>query len=1092
MGEIRRNNGVVLSLQEGQIALMARRLVGRMVEDYVDLSRSSLVKSQEMNTSVGDSKSTAESSSTSSASTSEKANLPVSLSSSMTKRPSSVRQYYIPNERGSSPQSLDVQNQAVAHHSSNLQYDNGNEHNHQLQQSMSTQTSAGVRNGKRGSGSHSQPKKPRRLSLKSPGPPTNASLPTLQRRMLSKSQIVATQDVNRFQIAGLHDDIPRPYLCRDDRERATNKAYTPHSNSKSSTFQTGSLHVDLVDDELQFLSTMLESIYRKDSKRVRREGCRSNIHRIMKGRARDIPRLTELLLTKRSLESGTGNALQRRSEVSLLAVLQDAADGALSAIPSIMRLIPKPETDNTLSGSSIDHSLLSRTIYGDRLRGTGRHRIRSQLARSLEDTLARRAEWSDCSGDIVSMTWTPDGDFICGAITHSDTHNQQYNKAGNLVHGSAADPNVYSVSDHRIPRPIVETGENSIAAMRETQGPWLYSSVTCTAYKDGYFFTGSFDGMVKIWQLDEGKLVSRGNWEHDGHVNFVVTFPHHDMIATAADVGKDAVRVYDTGVAGKLDNAVYCTYSGEKADELALARQQNQADWAYHVATLAWGKSSSVENLLLVGYSPRSYDCHEASIPEERAKTGELCLWNVKTGTKVSIAAARTQNVFEVIWHPFQPVFVAATSPTGMFEEGVRTQLRLFAQTKEGSFTVLKTIDCTALDINEITIKPISKLDSYVTASCTDGCTYVWDTAYHEEPIHVLEHGDSIDVLEEGYERDEVDEGVRFAAWGPTAERFYTGSSDGVLKAWDVRAPEGEAHVRDVMKLSGGVYAGAFSDDFERLLIGDATGKIHLLSIEDEENATDHGFGEYEAGVAQPLIQHQFLHRLQDRTTKIRRPIVPHSSVASTTGVTTDHDIPISGVAIARDFLDQNQLVLTQDPYIGVVQGPDYAATGLFRADLHKNSDPTRKWRRAVREQQAFRLKGQPIDELRLSTVPMIYTSSGELHESNREAEETILDIASGVASAERQRLQLEEGIDFDFWSDTIYEFDGFEIDSGSESCEEASNDLHDMESFEQELVQELLQSGTNGYTPTKGALDRRKIRKEPLDLDVAMQDHLR
>jgi hypothetical protein len=30
----------------------------------------------------------------------------------------------------------------------------------------------------------------------------------------------------------------------------------------------------------------------------------------------------------------------------------------------------------------------------------------------------------------------------------------------------------------------------------------------------------------------------------------------------------------------------------------------------------------------------------------------------------------------------------------------------------------------------------------YVTASCTDGCTYVWDSAEEDDlPIHVLRHG---------------------------------------------------------------------------------------------------------------------------------------------------------------------------------------------------------------------------------------------------------------------------------------------------------------------------------------------------------------
>jgi len=32
-------------------------------------------------------------------------------------------------------------------------------------------------------------------------------------------------------------------------------------------------------------------------------------------------------------------------------------------------------------------------------------------------------------------------------------------------------------------------------------------------------------------------------------------------------------------------------------------------------------------------------------------------------------------------------------------------------------------------------------LQSYVTASCTDGYTYVYDTAQGDLPVHILAHG---------------------------------------------------------------------------------------------------------------------------------------------------------------------------------------------------------------------------------------------------------------------------------------------------------------------------------------------------------------
>jgi hypothetical protein len=109
--------------------------------------------------------------------------------------------------------------------------------------------------------------------------------------------------------------------------------------------------------------------------------------------------------------------------------------------------------------------------------------------------------------------------------------------------------------------------------------------------------------------------------------------------------------------------------------------------------------------MLLVGYSPRSLTSHEIDIPEDKRNTGELCLWNVDDGSRVSISSARTQNVFEVLWHPTQPIFLAATSPCGAFEPSeTKTQIRLFAQNELGTFMHIKALDCPAFDINELTI----------------------------------------------------------------------------------------------------------------------------------------------------------------------------------------------------------------------------------------------------------------------------------------------------------------------------------------------------------------------------------------------------
>jgi WD40 repeat protein len=288
----------------------------------------------------------------------------------------------------------------------------------------------------------------------------------------------------------------------------------------------------------------------------------------------------------------------------------------------------------------------------------------------------------------------------------------QYNKPGNFAVGSSSLDTLRAVADHRIPRPIVASSENADNAqdsMRQTQDPWLYTSVVSSSYCEvnGYTFTASFDHTVRVWKVAENgsSIDLRGTWPHDGKVNFVVSSSHHERLATASDVSNNAIRVYNLEEED-ISNSRPDFYSGEKAIEQSqeLFRRDK---WAYHPATIQWGKAPGVADFLLVGYSPRSETGHDVDIPEDKKNTGELCLWNVEAGTRIPISSARTQNVFEVMWHPTQPCFLAATSPCGTFEPETKTQIRLFAQNEFGSWLHIKALDCPASDINELTIMSV-------------------------------------------------------------------------------------------------------------------------------------------------------------------------------------------------------------------------------------------------------------------------------------------------------------------------------------------------------------------------------------------------
>ena len=89
--------------------------------------------------------------------------------------------------------------------------------------------------------------------------------------------------------------------------------------------------------------------------------------------------------------------------------------------------------------------------------------------------------------------------------------------------------------------------------------------------------------------------------------------------------------------------------------------------------------------------------------------------------------------------------------------------------------------------------------------------------------------------------REMVDTGVRFAQWGSTTDRFYTGSSDGVVKVWNIKRSQEDVWVQDLIQLESGVMCGAFSADHSKLLLGDTAGQLKILATQLNGQEVDEG-----------------------------------------------------------------------------------------------------------------------------------------------------------------------------------------------------------------------------------------------------------
>lgn len=693
----------------------------------------------------------------------------------------------------------------------------------------------------------------------------------------------------------------RPYLCRTARQNISRGINSP---------------VVLPHDRLQ-----LPAVYHVDFTSLEI----AEITKIVEGHiSQPVPRTREGLTTiskVHDIPSIIGEAICGRTKQDIYNLCSDLHQGTMRRtgslqILSLQKANSQKRTQNRRA-NRVPALLLAREIEGNA--GFGRMRryenFQNEFQICHEDGIGPIAEFTNCAGDISAMSWLPDGNVICGTTAHSDAHNQQYNKPGNLLLCSTTQGTLRAFPDHRIPRPIIAKGENSTEAMRQSQDPWLYSSVVSTDY-DGInarAFTSSFDKTVKVWNVikDGTSMEAMATWQHQGNVNFVVAAKDGSgRVATAADVPTQAIRIYAVDP-NNIQESPYRTISCTRNDA------DGSDKWAYFPATMQWGPTPGTQHLLAIGYSPRSFTSDDGDIPEDKRQSGEIVLWDAERDCQVPVLTATTANVFEIVWHPTLPSFIVATSPSGLnIEHGVRTHIHLFHLDRErgdGAYSEFQKLDCYASDINELTIMPNSLRQAYITAACTDGRVYVWDTAQGDRPIHRLGHGYPLDAFLS--DREKEDTGVKFTAWGTTPDRFYTGSSDGVVKVWNIRRKR-SPFVRKLLEAPGPISCGVFSPDHSKLAIGDATGRVFLFSVDDRDQIESH------------------FTTLPGTNRRIRRPkqFIPHPEPKPPTESTMEP---------SEQYLASNQLTIHPNPVIGAVQGPAYSSTGLFRLDAHAHPDPT-------------------------------------------------------------------------------------------------------------------------------------------------------
>ncbi|KAI9752780.1 MAG: hypothetical protein M4579_005486 [Chaenotheca gracillima] len=628
-------------------------------------------------------------------------------------------------------------------------------------------------------------------------------------------------------LAGLTDDMVRPYISVSQREGFQRALGGQSENQTSIRWNGQVVHIDFSEEEIDTLlpSVLAEQPVSSDAGRSVGDST-ARVFALLQTVGDDqVRRMAE---HARRMDDERPSARLYRQIPGIELFLREARAGILSGPTGFLHLgRPRPLKAPDFPIPPRKRLTHQREIGNpDGRRGcTSRKSIFEQTKLRLYDSMGAWRTWpSGGSGDVVTVAWGSDGEtFAAGCAALTDPDNMQYNKANNLLWGSIPQNLIAELSEHRRPRHRPDTGPNSTNAIINTMDPWLYytiSSMECSP-TTGHLLTASYDHTVKVWDISTSSLQPSlvSTLAHDSIVDIVTASRYDGLFATGSQSIKNGVRVYKMED-GQDEPVLITMYTSPCA--------QRYPEKQISPSSLRWGKHPWVQTYLLGGYSAN--DESKGKDPQ----LGDLCVWDVSNPQPTSLDIS-PQNVFDCVWQPTLPQFAVGCVADEPDNSEILSCLQLYSG-QEGKFVKVRQLDCPALDMNEVTW---CEDEIYCTASCTDGMTYVWDARSPNRILHRLEHGNPIQTIPENRRRDEADTGVKFAQWGESPSRFYTGSSDGVVKSWNIKLATEDTLVRDVAQFDAGVMCGSFSSDFSRLLIGDASGGVHVLSVAVDKNDED-------------------------------------------------------------------------------------------------------------------------------------------------------------------------------------------------------------------------------------------------------------
>jgi len=553
----------------------------------------------------------------------------------------------------------------------------------------------------------------------------------------------------------------------------------------------------------------------------------------------------------------------------------------------------------------------------------------SELRLQTIEQLRPWRTWKGASSDVVTVAWAPDSmTYAVGAAAHTNVEDLQYNRPCNLLLGELMRNSLQELPGHWVDRPKPETinsGPNSVQETYNACDPKVYQTVESVAFSPtgDRMYSASHDHNVKIWDVPSRRCTT--TLKHEANVTSVdVSTQHHGLFASASHCINDSIRVYYPNESQELglDHILFSSPS-------AVAKPKCEI----YPECIRWGPSAHTSHLLLAGFS------QWAELSNDLGRAGQLCIWDVTTGQSIKVMPS-SQSVSSAVWHPTLSYFATGGAPGGgalADKRGTKTVVRTWDVRTSTRYTM--EYECPALDMVDVTFHPQNS--NIVTAGYTDRTSYVWDFRWPNAPLHHLCHGPALNELDRSRSPAEADTGVCMSLWGLEGSLYYSGSSDGVIKAWDIRRHPEDVLVRDVAHLDAGVQNGAFSPDFTNLLVGDAAGGIHILSSVPYGMQSNNNDPDDDSDPATIPIE---IIRAPDGSGKRLLP--------------NDDNPGTEGIEAAYELLASSQVELNSD--YGVGQGLNYNGPfAIYARKEPKEDGQPGRLRKRFDKQQPFSRKGE-------------------------------------------------------------------------------------------------------------------------------------